>query len=58
MTLFEYMEDWDNWELSTSERKEQLMDAVANFNDEYGTDHDPLLVYMKYELHRMKQTQS
>ncbi len=55
MTLFEYMEDFDNWELSTSERKEQLMDAVRNFNDEYSTDHDPEKSYLDYERNRQKQ---
>ena len=57
MTLFEYMEDFDNWELSTSMRKEQLMEAVEDFNAEYGTNHDPLLEYMRYEVKRMKQNE-
>lgn len=57
MTLFEYMEDFDNWELSTSERKEQLMDAVAEYNDENGTNHNPLAAYFNYERQRKEQNE-
>lgn len=57
MTLFEYMEDFDNWDLSTSERKEQLMDAVLDYNEEYGTNHNPLSAYFNYERERKKQDQ-
>ena len=52
--LYEAMEDHDNWGLSTKERKDQLEDAVRNFNEEYGTNYNPEFSYLKYELERMK----
>lgn len=41
MTIFQQLEDFDNAELSDYERKEQLMEAVMDYNDSYGTDFDP-----------------
>lgn len=52
MTLYEFMEDFDNWELSTPKRQEQLMDAVLTYNEENGTDHNPLAAYFSYERQR------
>lgn len=55
MTLFEYMEDYDNWELPTEERKEQLMESVLDYNEENDTDHDPEASFYRYEQNRQKQ---
>ena len=52
--LYETMEDHDNWDLPTEERKEQLEDAVRNFNEEHGTNYNPEFSYLKYERERMK----
>lgn len=41
MSVFEYMEDFDNDELPDYEHREQLREAVQDYNDEYGTAHDP-----------------
>lgn len=41
MTLFKQLEDFDNPELSDYERKEQLMEAVMDYNDSYNTDYNP-----------------
>lgn len=57
MTLFEFMEDFDNWELSTEDRKEQLMDAAVTYNEENGTNHNPLAAYFNYERQRKQQDQ-
>ena len=39
MSIYEFMEDFDNEELSNHEWNEQMEDAVKQFNDEYYTDH-------------------
>ena len=57
LTLYDFLSDYDNWELSTSERKEQLMDAVVDYNERYGTDHNPLAAYYNYERERKKEDQ-
>ena len=57
MDLYDFLEDHDNWELSTQERKEQLMDAVVTYNETYGTTHNPLAAYFNYERKRREQDQ-
>ena len=57
MTLLEFMEDFDNWELSTQDRKEQLMDAVVEYNEKYGTDYNTSAKYLIYEQKRKEQDQ-
>jgi len=41
MTVYEFMEDFDNVELDDYEWKEQLRDAVKEFNEEHNTQYDP-----------------
>ena len=55
MTLFEYMEDFDNWELSTQERMEQLIDAIVTYNEEHGTNFNPDREFFNYERQRKQQ---
>ena len=57
LTLYEFMQDFDNWELGTSERKEQLMDAVVEYNEQHGTNHNPLAAYFNYERKRREEEQ-
>lgn len=49
MKLFEHMEDFDNEELSDFERREQLREAVDDYNGSYETDHDPYMAVVQYE---------
>lgn len=49
MTLFEFMEDFDNAELSEYDRREQLEDSVRDYNEMYGTNHDPSKAYARYQ---------
>lgn len=53
--LFDHMEDFDNWE--SEDRKEQLMDAVALYNEEHGTNFNTLAEYFNYERQRKQQDQ-
>lgn len=41
LTLFQQLEDHDNAELSDYERKEQLMEAVMDYNESYGKEYKP-----------------
>jgi len=50
--LFKYMEDFDDWSLSTEERKEQLLDAVGRYNEENNTAFKPNVAYLQYENSR------
>lgn len=49
MDLFEYIQDFDNPELSAYDRHEQLREAVEGYNNEYGTAHDPEKTIKKYQ---------
>jgi hypothetical protein len=40
MTINEYLEYWDNQELDDYEWGEQMRQAVADYNNEYGTVYD------------------
>lgn len=54
LTVYEYMEDFDNAELNGSDRLEQLRDAVIKYNEEYGTSHDPKRTLSEYRF-KIKQ---
>lgn len=41
LTVYQHLEDFDNSELSPSERISQLEDAVRTFNEENNTGFDP-----------------
>lgn len=48
MTVFDYIEDFDNPDLSSVEWLDQLYDAVRDYNDEFGTLHDPQTIVAQY----------
>lgn len=52
LTVFEYIDDFDNAELSMDLRIERLKDAVEAYNEEYGTNHSPS--HTVYEYAKMK----
>lgn len=48
LTVYEFMEDNDNAELSYEEWEEQLEEAVAIYNEEHGTNFHPKRTFLKY----------
>lgn len=48
LTVWLYIEDFDNPELPPDSFQEQLEDAVRNYNEEYGTIYDPYKTVMQY----------
>lgn len=48
MSIYEFMEDFDNEELSNHEWNEQMEEAVRQYNDEYYTDHAPKSTVRNY----------
>ena len=52
LTVFEYIEDYDNADLSMDERIELLEDAVDEYNWEYGTNYS--LSHTVYEYVKSK----
>lgn len=48
ITLMEWMEDFDNRELSEYDLQEQLREAVEDYNSEHDTHHDPQRSVIKY----------
>jgi hypothetical protein len=49
LTLNEWLEDFDNAELSEYERTEQLREAVIEFNEKNGTSYDPDKSVARYQ---------
>lgn len=52
LSVFDFMEDFDNTELNPYERQEQLEEAVRDYNEAYNTKHDPNKMFVKYEIRR------
>lgn len=48
LTVYEYIEDFDNPDLYYDLRVTRLMEAVSMFNDEYGTSHKPETIVYQY----------
>jgi len=48
MNINEFLEDWDNAELSHIEWQEQMEEAVQRYNEEYNTDHNPRSAVKNY----------
>lgn len=48
MTVFEYIEDFDNAELDYPEWIEQMTEAVLDYNEEFGTRHNPTSIVARY----------
>lgn len=55
ISVFEWMEDFDNAELDPIERQEQLEYSVKCYNEKFGTKHDPNAMFMQYEIKRNLQ---
>lgn len=55
LTIWEAIEDFDNAELDYESWKEQLEEAVMNYNAEYNTTYDPVKTVQQY-IHRQKET--
>lgn len=49
LTINEFLEDWDNAELTNGEWEEQMEEAVQRYNEEYGTDHMPKSTVRNYK---------
>ena len=41
ITIREWIEDFDNPELSEYDWHEQMVEAIKDYNEQYGTSHDP-----------------
>ena len=52
-----FLEDWDNAELSATEWREQMEEAVQKYNEEYGTDHMPRSAVRNYISWKREQNQ-
>lgn len=50
LSLYEFMEDFDNSELSDYERHEQLMEAVREYNEKNNTQFEPLKSLKAYKI--------
>lgn len=48
LTVYEYIEDYDNPGLFYDARIERLKDAVEFYNQEYGTSYSPEQTVYKY----------
>lgn len=48
MTVFEYIEDFDNPELSFFDWVEQMVEAVRDYNEEFHTLHNPSTIVAQY----------
>lgn len=47
--LFEFMEDFDNEELLEDDRKDQLEEAVVEFNEQHETNYRRTQSFYQYE---------
>ena len=48
MTVYEFIEDFDNAELDEYERMEQMREAVIDFNELHSMDYDPTKTVKQY----------
>lgn len=48
ITVFDYIEDFDNAELDFPEWMEQMIEAVKDYNQERNTLHDPQKIVAQY----------
>jgi hypothetical protein len=48
MTVFEYIEDFDNHQLPLLDWMDQMLEAVKDYNFERGTRHDPATIVAQY----------
>jgi hypothetical protein len=54
--IYEYLEDFDNAELSEYEWQEQMEEAIESYNEEYGTEYNKNFVrnYKAWRNERFK----
>jgi len=57
ITVYAYMEDFDNAELPSLEWQEQLENAVQDYNDSYHTQHKPHQTFLEYCAQKEYKTQ-
>lgn len=50
MSIYEFLEDFDNSELDESEWQEQMEEAVLTYNDEYDASLKPPVWVRNYKL--------
>lgn len=48
MNVYDYIEDFDNGSLDFPEWFEQMIQAVKDYNEEFGTLHDPQRIVAQY----------
>lgn len=49
ITLFEYLEDWDDNSLQGYDWYELMEEQVESYNNEYGTNYDPRRAVISYK---------
>lgn len=49
MTVFQYIEDFDDPKLTFPEWREQMTQAVRDYNEEYGTDYSPANIIARHQ---------
>lgn len=54
LTIYEFIEDWDNAELSENEWQEQMEEAVQKYNEQYQTNYNPYRTVKQYLIWRRK----
>jgi hypothetical protein len=52
LSVFDFMEDFDNAELSDYERDEQLREAVKEYNEQFHGSYDPYRTLKQYKSQR------
>lgn len=48
MTVFDYIEDFDNPELDIYRWTDQMLEAVRDYNEEFHTLHNPSTIVAQY----------
>ncbi len=41
ISVYEYLSDFDNAELNEEDWREQMLEALENYNEEYGKEYNP-----------------
>lgn len=56
LSIYEWLEDFDNSELSESDWLEQMHDSVLDYNQEYRTDYNPTPTISNYQSWKRDKT--
>jgi hypothetical protein len=54
LTIFEYIEDYDNAELPEYERNEILEEKVVEYNELYNKSYNPEITVRSYHHHKTR----